>query len=235
MNDQLNYLNDYNLNNNVNHDNNFNINNINRNQQRPIRRILTSIHNAKHAMRLHFNQLINHYMFYDIARENNLTLEQTHYYRFHYLCAVGNIEELQKWIEDYIRNNSYQEFYALANRPLYIHYNNYYLSPIFTASMWNDSPELIRFLYSYGLELHTTDQYGNFVEDAINYLPYFNPIAHLFQDRNIFGQNRVNYPEHRLIRDSTEFQNVIREIRIISGEMRPFDGWQPVQRRYQLE
>ena len=217
---------------NVNANNLNNLNNLNNRQRLGRERLLANLHQVKQQMRLNYENFIGHYDFYNIANGCQLRQENADYARFHYLCAVGNIEELQKWIDDYIRNHNFREFYEMANRTTYVHYVNYSIRPMFTAVLWNDNFELIRFLYSYGLELNLTDQYGHFPEEAIAHLPYFNPVAHLLQNSDVFGLNQDNYPERRLIRDANEFQNVIREIRSIVGEVEPLNDWQPVQIRH---
>jgi len=186
----------------------------------------------RRQMGLTMDTFIDHYDFYNIARGNGLRQHETDSARFQYLCAVGNIEHLRKWIDDFIRNHTISEFHFMANQPTQIPYLgiNYNLYPIFTATLWNDDPQLIRVLCSFGLRLNINDQFGHFPEEAIYHLNYFHPIAHLFTNATLGLQqnNNDHFNQTHFIRNGENFQNVIREIRTIVGEIPPPENWTPV-------
>lgn len=212
--------------------NNNNNNNYDQHHRQPQRRI-ANLQEMRQQMKLTMDTFIDHYNFYNVTRGNGLTQHQSDVARFQYLCAVGNIEHLRKWIDDYIRNHTTSQFHFMANQPTQIPYLglNYNLYPIFTATLWNNDPELIRFLYSYGLQLNINDQFGHFPEEAIHHLNYFHPISHLFPNAtSLFHQNNINddFDPTHLIRDAADFQNVIREIRIIVGEIATPENWTPI-------
>ena len=206
-------------------------------------RTVASLAEMRRAMRIDFEFFIEYEDFYNIARGQGFNRQQADAARFQYLCAVGNIEELDKWITDYIRDNDNgeNEFYFMANRPIRIPHIDYSLYPIVTAIMWNDDPQLIRYLCSYGLEINVNDELRRFPEEAAIALPYFNPVAHLFPNTpalfqgnlnvvitNNNNNNTINFQPQHFIRDAADFQNVIREINYITGERIAPAEWQPI-------
>ena len=203
-----------------------------------LNRRVTSLAEMRCAMRVDFEFFIEYEDFYNIARGQGYNRQQADAARFQYLCAVGNIEELDKWITDYIRDHGENEFYFMANRPIRIPQLQYSLYPIVTAIMWNDNPELIRYLSSYGLEINITDERGHYPEEAALDLPYFNPVAHLFPNTPALFQenlnvvinnnNNIDFEPQQFIRDAADFQDVIREVQFITGERNPPVGWEPV-------
>jgi hypothetical protein len=194
-------------------------------------RIISSLIHMRQAMELAPEFFIVHEQFYNLTAANGLTPAQADAARFQYLCAYGNVEELNKWVTDYVREHGINEFYFMANRPTRIPYLDYSLYPITTAIMWNDNPLLIRYLCSYGLELNITDEHRHFPEEAALLLPYFNPVAHLLPNAQLPNARLLNpyLPNYTYIRDHNDFQNIIREVNIITGERAMPLGWEPIQ------
>lgn len=184
--------------------------------------------------------------FYNFYKKNN------HFYGkdfikilyFHYLLIIGNYICLHKFIVDFINSSSIDNFEKFVNYPLYIpihkinnkkYYNDeifinkiYHLYPITTCMMWNNKPELVRLLVSFGAVLHQSDNLGYYPEEAIKHIPYFNPINYLenFERYYIIKERKSN--EKIYYRKIEEFKNVINEARYIAGEDISYNWFYPI-------
>jgi len=156
---------------------------------------------------------------------------------FHYLLVIGNYMSIHKFIVDFINTSSIDRFERFVNSPLYIpvnkkngklYYNNetqinkinkiYHLYPATTSIMWNNKPGILRLLITFGTVLDKIDNFGYYPEEAIKFIPYFNPVPYLynFEQYNIIKINDLN--EKIYYRNIDEFKQVINEVRYITGE-----------------
>lgn len=163
---------------------------------------------------------------------------------FHYLLVIGNYMSIHKFIVDFINSSSIDRFEKLVNSPLYIpvnkkdeklYYNNeeniniiYHLYPVTTSIMWNNKPEILRLLITFGTTLDKTDNFGYYPEEAIKFIPYFNPVPHLdnFEQNNIIKDNDMNKKIY--YRNIDEFKQVINEVRYITGEDVSYNWFYPI-------
>lgn len=167
-----------------------------------------------------------------LAQRHALTNGEIDHAYFHYVCAGGTVEDIERWISNYINIHGYNSFIEFANEEMYNPTIGYNVTPIITAALWN-SVDVLRLLYSFGLRLEQVD--GLYPEEAIRNFRYAHPIAHLFMDDNvehIFGYN-INDDYGNNYRNVDEFRDIIDEILYISGELAPPVNWIPVAPRYQ--
>ena len=167
----------------------------------------------------------------------------------HYLLALGNYMDIHKFIVDCINSTSIYWFETFINSPLYIpidikknkvYYNRetkidkvYHLYPITTCMMWNNKPELVRLLVSFGTVLDKTDNLGYYPEEAIRHIPYFNPIPYLekFEEFSFIVDMKIkheNGDEKIYYRNLDEFKHVINEVRYITGEDVSYNWFYPI-------
>jgi len=141
--------------------------------------------------------------------------------RLHVLCTVGHIDSLRHFIEMFARRhgppcvelllNSHMMISVPGRRPLA-------LTPLLSVLMWNDSPQLVRLLYSWGAALHDHDEQGLFPEEKLAYIPYFCVFSHSYAlqgDQGYFALGRL----------MSDFTGAINEVLVLSGEMSPPQGW----------
>lgn len=176
------------------------------------------------------------YNFYEKIGFDNHFIKRLY---IHYLLVIGNYPDIHKFIVDYSNLYSIDSFEIFINSPLYIpihikknkiYYNNetkidkiYHLYPITTCMMWNNKPELVRLLVSFGAVLDKTDNLDYYPEEAIRHIPYFNPIPYLEKFENysfIADMNMKDENGYQKIysRNIDEFKNVVNEVRYITGE-----------------
>ena len=163
---------------------------------------------------------------------------------FHYLLVIGNYRSIHKFIVDFINTSSIDNFERFVNSPLYIpvnkkngklYYKNeeninkiYHLYPVTTYIMWNNKPDILRLLITFGTTLDKTDNFGYYPEEAIKFIPYFNPVPHLdkFEQYNIIKDNDMNKKIY--YRNIDEFKQVINEVRYITGEDVSYNWFYPI-------
>lgn len=142
---------------------------------------------------------------------------------FHYILVIGNLFHINSWLVKYINTHSMDSLETMINTPISIpiKYNGkkdvYILYPINSYSMWNDDPNGVRLLASFGSEICTCDNFGYYPEESIQNISYFHPIPFLIdqdQDQDGIDENKVQF----YYRNRKEFTNVINEIRYIAGE-----------------
>jgi len=119
----------------------------------------------------------------------------------HYICAIGNINIIENFLIDMLNTHEREYYLILINTPIYIREINYYLYPIFTAAFWNTEHDIIRLLYSYGMNINLRDNYGFSIEEAIINIAYFHPIEY-------FSQN-INFQNNIIYRNNSEFADII--------------------------
>lgn len=172
------------------------------------------------------------YKFYEESYKYDKDYIETLY--LHYLLVIGNYIGIHKFIIDFINSSSIDRFERFVNSPLYIpickkdgklYYNNetrinkiYHLYPVTTSIMWNNKPEILRLLISFGAVLDKPDNFGCYPEEAIRFIPYFNPVPHLdnFEQYNAIKNNDVANKIY--CRNIDEFKQVVNEVRYITGE-----------------
>ena len=83
--------------------------------------------------------------------------------------------------------------------------------------IWNNDPNLIRLLHSYGANLSQRIQNGLYPEEQLQYIPYFNHLEYISQNNE-----DISVVDIRIIED---FVSSINEIKYISGEMNTPNNW----------
>jgi hypothetical protein len=193
-----------------------------------------SISDIRNLYGFNENQLIEWNEFYEFYKKeyefDKYFIEMLY---IHYLLIIGNYTSIHKFIIDFINSSSIDNFENFINLPLYIpihkignkeYYNNemsgdkiYHLYPITTYIMWNNNPDILRLLVSFGTVLDKTDNLNYYPEEAITHIPYFNPIPHLEKIEKYSVIENMNKGDI-YYRNIDEFKNVINEVKYITGE-----------------
>jgi len=129
------------------------------------------------------------------------------------ICLVGNAFELKSFLNDFLKKEGAIATEFLVNSQmkagLNISYcNPFYITPLMCTIIWNDEPELVRILYSFGAKLESVDLNFHFPEEKILTIPYFDHISNN-------GIGRCPFP---MWRDLSCFRNIIQEIRRLTNE-----------------
>jgi len=129
------------------------------------------------------------------------------------ICIIGNTIELKSFLDDFLRENGIIATEFLVNSQMKaginISYcNPFYITPLMCSIMWNDDPELVRILYSFGAKLESVDLNFHFPEEKILTIPYFDHVS-------TNGIGRYSIP---VWRNLNCFKNVIQEIRRLTIE-----------------
>ena len=129
------------------------------------------------------------------------------------ICLVGNAFELKSFLNDFLRKEGAIATEFLVNSQMKAGINvsycsPFYMTPIMCSILWNDEPELIRILYSFGAKLESVDLNYNFPEERLQLIPYFDHVSNNGIGRNPFP----------MWRDMNCFKNIIQEIRRLTNE-----------------
>ena len=142
--------------------------------------------------------------------------------RLQTLCAVGNLAALKDFFNIFTQNNGIIATELLVNG--YIRAGNgipnctfFYMTPLLCALFWGNDREIIRLLYSYGAHIHEPDITNVFAEEKLLMVPYFDHIC---------GHGFGLYPVP-MWRQSGDFLAAIQELRYLTGEDIPTEGWNP--------
>lgn len=192
-----------------------------------------SLKDIKQKYGLETNNILEYETFYNFYTYDKHYIDRLY---FNYIIMIGNYMKIHKFIIDYINNTSIYVFETFVNSPLYVpmslKHNNmnhsdgvYHLYPVTTCMMWNNDPQLLRLLITFGAVVHEQDNFGYYPEEAIRHIYYFNPIPYLDcfeQHKDIEKYNKTHY------RDIKEYTNIINEMRYISGEDICKDWFYPI-------
>jgi hypothetical protein len=173
-----------------------------------------------------FDNFIDYENFVNLTRDLELQPAQLSIAYLNYLCAYGNVEHADSWIQNFINMHGRYALYVLVNTYMYVPEINYEMYPIFTAVLWGNLP-MIRLLCEYGAQTNSFDNYDHYAEEAILHVPYVHPVAHLFNEPHI-AFPRLRFHQYR---DHQEFTYIIQEVRIIAGDIPPPENWIPIQFR----
>ena len=206
-----------------------------RNENQNITRIFNILSLREAREMAGFDNFINFEDFQNIITRDNSTNENNQINQaylsityLNYLCAVGDVEIAEQWTQNFLNIHGKYALFVLVNSPMVIPDINYEIYPVFTAALWGNLG-MIRLLCELGAQTNILDQYNYYVEEAVFHtrVPYVNPIAHLV-NQNIAVNIRIPLGNYR---DYNEFIDVVREIRIISGEIIQPINWLPIRFR----
>lgn len=138
--------------------------------------------------------------------------------RLHALCIVGNIQSLNNFIREFSHSNGLFATELLLNSQLPAgngvpNCSSFYITPMMTAIFWNKDKDIIRLLYSYGGSVGVGLD-SAFPEEKILAIPYFDHLS------GGWGP----YPQP-MWRQSSDFTQVIQEVRSLAGEPGIEQGW----------
>ena len=129
------------------------------------------------------------------------------------ICLVGNAIELKRFLNDFLRKEGAIAIEFLVNSQMkagiHVSYcSPFYITPLICSIIWNDDPELIRILYSFGAKMESVDLNYNFPEERLQLIPYFDHVSNN-------GIGRAPFP---MWRNTNCFKNIIQEIRRLTNE-----------------
>lgn len=171
------------------------------------------------------NELTERYVssvvnYFIIANNNSLTRVDIAMVRLQALCVVGNIEALRNFLVNFVESFGATAVELLLNSSIKVgngilHCTPFLMTPMLGVMLWNNNPELVRLLYSYGAKANYSDINNIFPEEKLMTIPFFD---HLLGQ----GWGGFNTP---FWRDISEYKDVIEEIRALSGEFINNPNW----------
>jgi len=141
--------------------------------------------------------------------------------RLHVLCTMGHFDCLRDFIETFANQYGPFALELLLNSSITIPVPGrrmLAMTPLLSVLLWNDAPQLVRLLYSWGAAVHIYDENGLYPEEKMGDVPYFNTLSPSYALQN--GEDHL-----MLARNRADFGNVTGEVVTLAGEMEPPPGW----------
>tara|TARA_B100001540_G_C15794531_1_gene637002 strand:- start:1247 stop:1876 length:630 start_codon:yes stop_codon:yes gene_type:complete len=129
------------------------------------------------------------------------------------ICMIGHPTILKEFLSKFLSENGVVATELIVNSQMkaginILHCNPFYITPLLCCLLWNNEPELVRILYSYGAKMDRVDLDYTFPEEKTMTIPYFDHIS-----TNSFGQ--FPFP---MWRDSNDFKDIFLELNRLTNE-----------------
>lgn len=158
--------------------------------------------------------------YFILANNNSLTRVDIAMVRLQALCVVGNVEALRNFLVNFVESCGATAIELLLNSSIKVgngvlHCTPFLMTPMLCVLFWNNNPELVRLLYSYGCKPNYSDVNNIFPEEKLMTIPFFDHLSGQ-------GWGGFNTP---FWRDISDYKDVIQEIRALSGEFINNPNW----------
>ena len=150
-----------------------------------------------------------------------ISVAQRQVLTLHVLCVVGVPGILERFLIDFRQMYGGVATELLLNASIFLHIEcvgPVAVTPVLCALMWNNQPQVLRLLYTYGAYLHIPDESGIYPEEKIALTPYYN---HLFVPPTKNGY---------YWRLQNDYAVCVQEAGMIAGEVQAPMNWEPPER-----
>ena len=129
------------------------------------------------------------------------------------ICIIGDLFTLKNFLSQFLSENGALATELIVNSHVkaginMMYCNPFYMTPLLCCLLWNNDPELIRVLYSFGAKIDSVDLDYIFPEEKGMLIPFFDHIS-----GNGFGQ--FPFP---MWRDSNDFKDIFLELNYLTNE-----------------